>query len=67
MLAGPIALELLHAVAGRDAEILEPFGGVHHAKLPEHEPVELGWEAPDTFATEQPFRITIGEGRDHCG
>lgn len=66
VLTGAIALELLQAIAGRDAEIVELLGGVHQPELSEHQPVELGREAPDAFALEQPLRIAIGETGDHC-
>ena len=67
VLAGAIACELLQAVAGRYSEIRELLGRVHYAELPEHESVELGGEAPDAFAPEQPLRVTIGDARDHRG
>ena len=67
VLAGAITFELLQTVTGWDAEVCELLGGVHHAELPEHESVKLGGEAPDAFTLEQPFRIAIGEARDHCG
>lgn len=67
VLAGAIAFELLQAVAGRYAEIFELLGRVHYAELPEHESMELGGEAPDALAPEQPLRVAIGEARDHPG
>ena len=65
VLAGAIAFELLQAVAGRDAEILELLGGVNDTELPEHQPMELGGEAPDAFTPEEPLRVPIGEAGDH--
>ena len=60
VLAGAIALELLQTIAGRDAEIIELLGGVDDAELPEHEPVEIGGEAPDAFAMKKPLRVAMG-------
>ena len=65
VLASAIALELLQAVAGRDAEIVELLGGIHQSQLAEHDAVKLGGEAPDAFAPEQPLGIAIGEAGDH--
>jgi hypothetical protein len=67
VLPSAITLELLQAVAGRDAEILKLLGGIHQRELAEHEAVKLGGEASDAFALEQPLRIAIGEAGDHRG
>jgi len=65
VLTGAIAFELFEAVPGRNAEVIELFGGVHDAELPQHEPLELGREATDWLALEQALGVPVGEAVDH--
>jgi hypothetical protein len=67
VLTGPIALELLEPVTGRDTEILELLGGVHSHELAQHGPLEVGGKPPDGLAGKEALGIPVGEAVDHPG
>ena len=65
VLPGAIPFQLLQAISGRDAEVLELLCGVHEAELPEQRTLEVGREAADTLALKQALGVPIGEALDH--
>jgi hypothetical protein len=65
VLAGTNPFELLQTVAGRDAKVLEPLGGIDDPELAQHQPLELHWEATDWLAREQTLGVPISEAVDH--
>ena len=67
VLARSLPFEFLQAIAGRDAQVLELLGGVNEAEFSEHRPPEIGREAPDGLALEEPLRVPIGKALDHSG
>lgn len=62
-----ITFQLLQAIAGRDAEVLELLCGVYEAELSEQRTLEFGREAADTLALKQALGVPIGEALDHRG
>jgi hypothetical protein len=65
VLACAIAPELLQSIAGRDAEIVELLGRVHHHEFAQHRALEIRGISSDGLASEQALSISIGEGVDH--
>ena len=65
VLPGPIAAELLQAVAWWDAKVIENFGCVDRDELAEHGSAQLGGVPPNGFAAEQALGLAIAEALDH--
>jgi len=65
VLAGAIARELFQAIAGRDPQVLEVFGGINEPQFAEHESVELGRETSHSLSAEESFRVAAAETVNH--
>lgn len=65
VLAGPVAAELLEAIARRDAQVLEVHGTVDQAELPEHDAAEVGRESADGFARPETLGVAVSEAPNH--
>lgn len=65
VLAGPIALEFLEPIAGRDAEIIQNLRCVYGDEFAEHGPQELSGKSTYRLALEEGFGVSIGEALDH--
>ena len=64
-LAGPIAAQLLEAVARWNPEVLGRGGGVQDPQLAEPDALDIGTPLPDRLAVVQSFRVAVAEGADH--
>jgi hypothetical protein len=65
VLPGPITAQLLQAVSGRDAKIIQDLRRVDRNKLPEHNPSQLGRVTADRLARKEALGITVAEALDH--
>jgi hypothetical protein len=67
MLPRPVASELLQAVSGRNAKVIEGFGGIHGDEFAEHRSAQFGWIPADRLPAEQAPCVPIAETLDHAG
>jgi len=67
VLTGPISLELLESIPGRDPQVRQSLGSIQYQQLPESAPMKTRWQSANTLALEEPFGVTIPEALYHAG
>jgi hypothetical protein len=65
VLAGPVALEGLAAVACRDTKVVQVLCGVQHDQLAQGYPFDPGVEALGSLARPEPLRRSVSGRPDH--
>src|SRR5690625_3266913 len=65
VLSGPITLERLETVAGRDSEVFERLCGPHLTQLAQRDAMDLRIDGPHALTTPQPFGRLVAERPDH--
>jgi hypothetical protein len=65
MLTGPVAGEGFKAVAGRDAEIVEGFGGFEATEHDTGAVGDIGGDAPGSVALGGRFRVFVAITQNH--
>ena len=65
VLARAISLQLLQAIARRNTQVLNPFGGLELNQLSQSQPGDCR-ESSRWLAAEEPFRLGATETADHC-
>ena len=60
-----IALQLLQAIAGWHAKIVQAFRRVYDHELAQHRTLQLGGETSNPRSLEQSLGVSIGEALDH--
>src|SRR5699024_12523987 len=59
VLSGPITLERLETVAGRDSEVFERLCGPHLTQRAQRDPTGPRIDRPPALTTPQPFRLVV--------
>ena len=65
MLTLPVSGELLEAIAGGDAKVLQSFSSVEHGELALRDLLYVRGELPRPLPIEDLFRLSASEGPDH--
>lgn len=65
VLPGSIPAELLEAVSGRRAQVIEGLGRIENDQLSQHHALQRTRVPPNSLTSEQPLRVAISETLDH--
>ena len=67
MLTRPIAFELLEAVPGRNAKVIEGFRRIDGDEFAKHHPAQIGRIVSHRLPAKEALRIPVAEALNHLG